>query len=508
MFLDLLNNIAITTAFLFIAGKAFQNRPLNEDKSFKTKLMLGFGGGILGTLLMLNSIHPNETVIVDLRHLAMVLAGVFGGPVAAILSSVVIGVMRILLYGVSTASVVACIVTIVVGVSMGLLSLIRVPKILYTYLILNTFGILATSVTLFYLLKDSGLTYLVLMYFIPFAIGGNIFTYFLAETLKKANQNHRDIKYYKLLAENSTDLISTHHLDGRFKYVSPSSKAILGYEPDELVGKNPYDYYHSEDLAKITESHNTVKDTDDEFVVEYRFKRKDGDYVWLETTSKRMSGLGMENNELLCSTRDVNLRKELESDLIEKNNRLKRLSNMDGLTQIFNRRYFDEMLEEEWEKAIQNKTPLALIMFDIDYFKFYNDTYGHQQGDECIKEIANVGKTVLNKPHDLIARYGGEEFAVILPITCKKGALKVAESIRKSVQVLAIPHVNSKVKPIVTVSVGVAVVRPTEDKNHLQLVVDADEALYTAKKNGRNQVHLYEETTQPERLQDKETSVR
>ncbi|MGM7700700.1 diguanylate cyclase [Pseudalkalibacillus sp. Hm43] len=508
MFLDLLNNIAITTAFLFVAGKAFQNRPLNEDNTYKTKLMLGVGGGILGTLLMLNSIHPNETVIVDLRHLAMVLAGVFGGPLSAILSAVVIGVMRIGLYGISTASLVACAVTILSGVIMGLLSLIRLPKTLYRYLLLNAFGMLAFAATLFYLLKDTGLTTLVLSYFIPFAIGGNIFTYFLAETLKKANQNHRDIKYYKLLAENSSDLISTHFLDGRFKYVSPSSKAILGYEPDELIGKNPYDFYHWEDLERITDSHNTVKESSEESVVEYRFRKKDGSYVWLETTSKRMTDLGIEKNELICSSRDVDLRKDLESDLIEKNNRLKRLSNMDGLTEIFNRRYFDSMLEEEWAKAIHHKTPLTLIMFDIDYFKFYNDTYGHQQGDECIKEIANVGKTVLNRPHDLIARYGGEEFAVILPDTKENGALKVAEAIRKSVQVLAIPHVNSKVKPIVTVSVGVAVVEPTEDMNHLQLVVDADEALYTAKKNGRNQVHLYNDTDQSERVQGEETSVR
>lgn len=494
MFLDLLNNIAITTAFLFIAGRVFQNRPLEEDQSLKTKVVLGLGGGVLGTLLMLNSINPNETVIVDLRHLAMVLAAVFGGPIATILSGIVIGAMRILLYGVNTASIVACLVTLVVGLLMGMLSLIRVPNTLYRYLLLNAFGILAFSSTLYYLLDNPTLTHHVLMYFIPFAIVGNIFTYFLAETIKKANQNHRNIKYYKLLAENSTDLISTHELDGKFKYVSPSSKTILDYEPEELVGKNPYEFYHPDDLKQITESHDTVKDTTDEFVVEYRFRRKNGKYVWLETTSKRMSGLGIGNNELICSTRDVDLRKQLENDLIEKNNRLKRISNMDGLTEIFNRRYFDTMLEEEWEKAIENNTSLALIMFDIDYFKFYNDTYGHQQGDECIKEIAHVGKTVLNRPHDLIARYGGEEFAVILPQTCKNGAMKVAETIRKSVQVLAIPHVNSKVKPIVTVSVGVATVEPTRDMNHLQLVVDADDALYKAKKDGRNRVQFYEES--------------
>lgn len=330
----------------------------------------------------------------------------------------------------------------------------------------------------------------ILIYFIPFAVCGNLFTYFLAESIKKANENHRNIKYYKLLAENSSDLITTHQLDGTFKYVSPSSRTILGYDPDELMGKNPYDFYHPEDLSKISASHDTILDSNQDDVVEYRFRRKDGSYVWLETTSKKMSGTGIETDELICSSRDVDIRKKLENDLIDRNNELKRISNMDGLTEIYNRRYFDYMLSEEWKRAVEKGTSLSLIMFDIDYFKFYNDTYGHQQGDECIKEIAHVGKMVLNKPYDLIARYGGEEFAVILPDTSENGALKVAETIRRSVQVLAIPHVNSKVKPIVTVSVGVATVQPTKEMNHLQLVVHADDALYKAKNAGRNRVHF------------------
>lgn len=500
MFLDLLNNLAVTSAFLFVAGKVFQNRPLIGNTSIYIKMIVGIGGGVLGTLLMLNAIHPNDTVIVDLRHLAMVLAAVFGGPIGSIIAGIVIGTMRVALYGVNTASVVAGSVTIVIGILLGVLSTIKVKQTIYQYVVLNLISVIAFSITLFYLLKDPHLTHMVLMYFIPFAIIGNLFTYILAESIQSANKDHRSIKYYKLLAENSSDLISTHELDGNFKYVSPSSTSILGYEPEELIGENPYEFYHPEDLKRITESHETVVGTDQGFAVEYRFKKKDGSYVWLETTSKKLTGLGLVTEELICSSRDVGIRKELESDLIEKNDRLNRLSNLDGLTEIYNRRYFDAQLEEEWKEAIQKGQPLSLIMFDIDYFKLYNDTYGHQQGDECIKAIANVGKKVLNRPNDIIARYGGEEFAVILPNTCENGALKIAESIRKSVQVLAIPHVNSKVKPTVTVSVGVATVKPTRGMNHLQLIVDSDDALYQAKNTGRNRVQFYEETEQARSL--------
>jgi len=172
------------------------------------------------------------------------------------------------------------------------------------------------------------------------------------------------------------------------------------------------------------------------------------------------------------------------------NERLQTLATIDGLTQIANRRCFDDYLSVEWQRHQRGKQPLGLILIDIDYFKKYNDIYGHQQGDECLVKVAQtIGKNI-RRPADLAARYGGEEFAVILPNTDLKGTLTVAESIRKAVLDLAIPHQTSGVCDRVTLSLGIASQIPTAETSIKDLIFHTDQALYTAKKQGRNQVQF------------------
>ncbi|MFH0789514.1 MAG: diguanylate cyclase, partial [Pseudomonadota bacterium] len=187
---------------------------------------------------------------------------------------------------------------------------------------------------------------------------------------------------------------------------------------------------------------------------------------------------------ILTIARDISERKRVERIL-------EHFSFMDGLTGIFNRRYFDQSLEQEWRRCLREYTSVSLIMADIDHFKIFNDTYGHQAGDDCLKEVAQVLKESLNRPADMAARYGGEEFGIVLPDTGLDGAMKVAETMRARVEELGIPHKNSSVSQWVTISLGVATLAATQDHSPSGLVAAADQALYQAKSEGRNRVRFY-----------------
>jgi diguanylate cyclase (GGDEF)-like protein len=170
------------------------------------------------------------------------------------------------------------------------------------------------------------------------------------------------------------------------------------------------------------------------------------------------------------------------------NQELQRLASIDGLTQVANRRRFDEYLDAEWRRLGREQKPLSLILCDLDYFKVYNDTYGHLAGDSCLQQVAAVLRHSLKRPADLVARYGGEEFALILPNTDARGAVLVAETIRQGVRGLEIPHAKSPVSQYVTLSLGVATSVPTPEATPDQLIITADEALYQAKAEGRDRV--------------------
>lgn len=177
-----------------------------------------------------------------------------------------------------------------------------------------------------------------------------------------------------------------------------------------------------------------------------------------------------------------------QKELAEANKILERLSSLDGLTGIPNRRRFDEAMKQEWQRSIRHSNALSLIMLDIDFFKLYNDTYGHQGGDECLKRVAKALEAAAKRETDIVARYGGEEFAVILPETGSKGAYEVAEALRKGVEKENIAHASSKVSDHVTISVGVATWLPEKGTGPDQLLSAADEALYKSKETGRNRV--------------------
>ena len=176
------------------------------------------------------------------------------------------------------------------------------------------------------------------------------------------------------------------------------------------------------------------------------------------------------------------------AELAEANRTLKKLSSLDGLTGIANRRSFDETLQKEWNRAIRSEKSIGLIMLDIDFFKLYNDHYGHQGGDDCLKKVAQGLTSAIHRDTDFLARYGGEEFSAILPDTDINGAVKVAEEMRLAVKEQNIAHAKSKVADIVSISIGVSAFIPQRGADPEVLIVAADQALYRAKENGRNRV--------------------
>lgn len=181
-------------------------------------------------------------------------------------------------------------------------------------------------------------------------------------------------------------------------------------------------------------------------------------------------------------------RDRLHRHLTTANRKLQRFAYLDGLTQVANRRRFEEFLNQEWRRLMREQSPIALIMVDIDHFKAYNDVYGHQAGDDCLRRVAGLLRSAVQRPADIVARYGGEEFVVVLPNTDMEGAETVAEKIRTLVNRAKLPHEGSLVGKFITLSLGVTVMLPHPLKAPDDLVKNADQALYQAKESGRDRI--------------------
>ncbi len=214
--------------------------------------------------------------------------------------------------------------------------------------------------------------------------------------------------------------------------------------------------------------------------------------VFDERTEARLLLMqSIENLESQVIERTAKLQQS-EIYLKQANLELEKLVNIDGLTQIANRRCFNDRLRFEWERLSREQQPLSLLLFDVDYFKCYNDCYGHQIGDDCLKAIAQAVEQTLHRPADFLARYGGEEFVVILPNTEINSAIIVAEEIRMAIANLEIPHQNSDISDIVTVSVGITSLIPSPKQKSEILIQQADIALYDAKQKGRNRAIVFD----------------
>ena len=177
-------------------------------------------------------------------------------------------------------------------------------------------------------------------------------------------------------------------------------------------------------------------------------------------------------------------------DIENANRELEKIALIDGLTEIPNRRHMEKVMQKEWRRSQREGNHLSIMMIDIDFFKDYNDFYGHLAGDHCLKKIAKSLEQSMRRSHDYVARYGGEEFIVMLPITDEKGSIFMAERFLSEINALNIPHEKSRITSHVTVSIGAAIVIPSTHFSITQLIDKADQALYEAKENGRNQYSL------------------
>ena len=184
--------------------------------------------------------------------------------------------------------------------------------------------------------------------------------------------------------------------------------------------------------------------------------------------------------------------RELQRELENSNEELQKLSSLDGLTGIANRRRFDEFISKECLRSARENTVLSLILIDIDYFKLYNDNYGHLAGDGCLRQVAGALDEIIHRPADLVARYGGEEFGVVLPNTDIQGAIKVAKVLGEEIRSLAIPHEFSEVTNYITLSMGIASKMACESASPTELIDLADKALYKAKDSGRDNYQVAE----------------
>ncbi len=257
---------------------------------------------------------------------------------------------------------------------------------------------------------------------------------------------------------------------------------------EAAVGKNCCDILNNCLCRKDNCPLEYAKEKGERIEKETTLKIKNKKNVPFLLTTDPLFGIINETIGAVVQFKNISERKAHEEALKETNKILEGLARLDGLTQIPNRRIFDETLEHEWLRMKRSQLPISLLMIDIDFFKLYNDNYGHAQGDECLKQIAYTIDCCVRRSQDLAARYGGEEFCCILPDTDLKGAVTIADSILNTIRDCKIPHEFSNAANIVTVSIGCSCMIPDKKDGYSELLADADQLLYKSKESGRNKI--------------------
>ena len=307
---------------------------------------------------------------------------------------------------------------------------------------------------------------------------------------EKAVEEARSV--YQIVLENAEDMIILSSMDGSQRYISPASERLTGWTSEEFLALDRMSTFHPEDrevAALVMESMASGKR---EHIFHYRIAQKDGGWRWVEAVARAY--FDGETGKVLGyvgTVRDISDFKNTEEELIHERERLARdkdrielLARTDALTQLPNRRAFDEALRDQLTFSRQGKK-VALLMVDVDFFKLYNDVYGHQEGDACLRRIGEALQGQAGRGDDFVARWGGEEFGVLLPGADLAGAQVVANGILEAVRGLGIEHTGSP-RGMCTVSIGVAVLdaHSMEDPGHW--VQQADKALYASKRTGKD----------------------
>ena len=288
-----------------------------------------------------------------------------------------------------------------------------------------------------------------------------------------------EVRYRSLLELSPVSIVV--EVDDKLSYINTAVLNLLGEEErEDVVSRSLLDYVHERHREETSAAIQKIKGQGgraDPF--ETKLVRRDESEVDLEVYGACVMYEGEVGVQM--ALQDITERKLLEAEW-------RRLSRMDGLTGIYNRRAFDEIIDRERRRSQRSNEPISLALIDIDAFKNFNDNYGHQSGDDALKQVASVLNRECSRGGDHVARYGGEEFAVVMAGTDYEGAMTLAERVRKSVESIAIPHGHSPAASIVTISTGVCTVIPTDEISVELIIKHADERLYEAKESGRNRV--------------------
>jgi diguanylate cyclase (GGDEF)-like protein/PAS domain S-box-containing protein len=288
---------------------------------------------------------------------------------------------------------------------------------------------------------------------------------------------------YKLLTENTADVVVRLDPAGALTFVSPAARDVLGSNPEDLLGIRPEAIGIAEDQSIVASMVGDLQAGQPVSDVRFRVCHSEEREVWIEVSAAPLAGGGG-----VLVMRDVTKRKAMEEALQDANSRLEVLAFNDALTGLANRRGFDQRFDVEFKRALREGGDLSLILFDIDRFKKYNDTYGHPAGDECLRLVAEAFRRNLRRPGDIGARYGGEEFIAILPNTAHDGAADRAEAIRLAIRSIGLEHSASEFG-IVTASLGVVTMSGAAGYDDAaSMLVAVDRALYRAKSGGRDNV--------------------
>jgi diguanylate cyclase (GGDEF)-like protein/PAS domain S-box-containing protein len=325
-----------------------------------------------------------------------------------------------------------------------------------------------------------------------FIASGMFMLYSISVVLESQRATERRLRgivsLHTLITENSRDAIIFADLKGNRRYVSSAIENLGGWRPEALMRQGSFDLIHPADRPKVEKTVKDLGSKRESATMEMRVRKSSGEYIWVESRLRvaREPQTGAPYG-ILNTVRDITERKKAEKQLQDAYHAVEALAITDGLTGLANRRRFDQCLTTEWRRGMRDRTPLSLLLIDADWFKSYNDTYGHLRGDSCLKQIAEAAQDVVMRSGDLVARFGGEEYAIILPNTLNDGALRVANDICKAMRGRKLPHKDNP-NGIMTISVGCATITPQLGHNASSLIDLADEALYKAKRNGRNRV--------------------
>jgi diguanylate cyclase (GGDEF)-like protein/PAS domain S-box-containing protein len=275
----------------------------------------------------------------------------------------------------------------------------------------------------------------------------------------------------------------------RFTYIGPQIEQLLGWTPASWASVNDWaDRIHEEDRQTTVDFCVSQSQQGMDHEADYRALTQDGEYVWMRDVVHVVRRPDGSVDSLVGFMFDISERKKADDKIAQLQKELQALSYQDSLTALANRRMFDTIFSVEWSKARALGHPLSLILVDIDFFKQYNDHYGHLQGDVCLKRVAGVLDEAASRTRDLCARYGGEEFVLVLPDANEAAALNIAERCRKQLSREAIPHTQSRVADVVTFSLGVGTIVPGAHDDPLSFIELVDRRLYQAKQGGRDRI--------------------